>query len=78
MLNLKMRKVITENKPMQDEMFVLKSKIVIKQHNLGITVKITDIPITTNENCISIIEEIGKKTNTELSALEVYRINSFL
>jgi len=44
---------------------------------IGISVDVTGIPKTTNEDCISIIEEIGNKTNTELKVIEAYRINSF-
>lgn len=71
-------KIITENKRLSDEVEVLKYKIdEIEQHNLGITVEITGIPKTTNENCVLIVEEIGKKTNTELKVLEANRINFF-
>lgn len=71
-------KIITENKRLSDEVAVLKFKIdQIEQNNLGITVEITGIPKTTNEDCILIVEEIGKKTNTELKVLEANRINFF-
>lgn len=40
-------------------------------------VEITGIPKITNENCIMIVEEIGKKINTELKVLEANRINFF-
>jgi len=71
-------KIITENKRLSDEVVVLKYKIdKIEQHNLGITVGITGIPKTTNENCVLIVEEIGKKTNTELKVLEANKINFF-
>lgn len=71
-------KIIAENNRLTDEVSVLKSKIdEIEQQNLGISVDVMGIPKTTNEDCISIIEEIGKKTNTELKVLEAYRINSF-
>ncbi|XP_022163152.1 uncharacterized protein LOC111028725 [Myzus persicae] len=71
-------KIITENKRLSDEVAVLKYKVdEIEQHNLGITVEISGIPKTTNENCVLIVEEIGKKTNTELKVLEANRINFF-
>lgn len=55
-------KIITENKRLSDEVAVLKFKIdEIEQHNLGITVEITGIPKTTNEDCVFIVEKIGKK-----------------
>lgn len=70
-------KIIAENKRLSDEVYILKSKIDdLEQHNLGISVDIMGIPKTTNENCISIVEEIGKRTNTELKVIEAYRINS--
>lgn len=53
--------IIDENK-LSDEACILKSKIDdIEQCNLGILVDITSVPKTTNENCISTVEEIGKK-----------------
>lgn len=65
-------KMITENKCLSNEITVLKLKIdEIEQQNLGTTVEITGIFKTTNENCI-LIEEIGKKTTTNLVALEAY------
>lgn len=72
-------KIIAENKQLSDQVSLLKFKIdKIEQQNLGITVEIKGIPKSTNENCISIVEEIGKKTNTKLKDLEAYRINSFI
>jgi len=54
-------KIIKENKRLSDEVEVLKLKIdEIEQHNFGITVEITGIPKTINEDCIFIVEEIGK------------------
>jgi len=40
-------------------------------------VDIIGICKTTNENCIDIVEEIGKCTNTELNVIEAYRIDFF-
>lgn len=71
-------KIITENKRLSDEVAFLKFKIdEIEQQNLGITVEITGVPKTTNEDCVVIVKEIGKKTNTELKVLEAKRINFF-
>lgn len=72
-------KIIAENKRLSDEVCILKYKIdEIEQHNLGISVDIIGIPKTTNENCIDIVEEIGKITNTECKVIEAYRINSLV
>jgi len=71
-------KIIAENNRLTDEVSVLKNKIdEIEQYNLGISVDVMGIPKTINEDCISIIEELGKKTNTELKVLDAYRITSF-
>lgn len=41
---------------------MLKSKVDdIEQHNLGISIDITGIPKTPNENCVTIVEDIAKK-----------------
>lgn len=76
-IKLENEKIVNENKRLSEEVSILKHKIdAIEQHNLGITVELTGIPKTQNEDCISIIDEIGKKTNTELNIIEAYRINS--
>lgn len=55
-------KVVAKNKRLSDELVLLKSKVEdIEQRNLGITVDRTGVPKTTNENCITIVEEIAKK-----------------
>lgn len=67
-----------ENIRLSNEVSNLKSKIDdIEQQNLGISVDIVGIPITTSENCISIVENIGMKTNTAIKVLEAYRVNHF-
>jgi len=64
---------------LSEEVVILKNKIdEIEQFNLGITVDITGIPKTINENCKLIVEEIGKKTHTEINILEAHRIDSFI
>jgi len=40
-------------------------------------VEITGIPKTNNENCVWIVEEIGKMTITVFKLLEANRINFF-
>lgn len=71
------QKIVTENKRLSEEVDLLKSKIdEIEQNNLGISVDITGIPKTQNENCKLIVEEISKKTNTTIDVIEAYRINS--
>jgi len=62
-IKLENEKIINENKRLSEEVTILKHKIdSIEQHNLGITVELTGIPNTQNEDCVSIIAEIGKKT----------------
>lgn len=78
-IKTKNEKIVTENKRLSEEVDILKSKIdEIEQYNLGISVDITGIPKTQNENCKQIVEEIDKKTNTEIDVIEAYRINSFI
>lgn len=61
-IKLENEKIINENKRLSEEVTILKHKIdSIEQHNLGITVELTGIPKTQNEDCVSIIAEIGKK-----------------
>lgn len=76
-IKIENEKIITENKRLSEEVETLKSKIdEIEQYNLGISVDITGIPKTLNENCKQIVEEIGKKTNTEIDVIEAHRINT--
>jgi len=78
-IKIENEKIVTENKRLSEEVDILKSKIdEIEQYNLGISVDITGIPKTQNENCKLIVEEIGKKTNTAIDVIEAYRINSSL
>jgi len=76
-IKLENEKIVSVNKRLSEEVTILKYKIdVIEQQNLGTTVDITGIPKSQNESCTSIIEKIGKITNTELNVIEAYRINS--
>ncbi|XP_060855550.1 uncharacterized protein LOC132933357 [Metopolophium dirhodum] len=76
-IKIENEKIVIENKRLSEEVDILKSKIdEIEQYNLGISVDITGIPKTQSENCKQIVEEIGKKTNTEIDVIEAYRINT--
>lgn len=76
-IKIENEKIMSENIRLSEEVLVLKTKLdEIEQHNLGITVDIIGIPKTQNENCLSIVENIGKNTNTELNVLEAYRVYS--
>lgn len=58
------------------EVLILKSKINdIEEQNLIITIDIIGIPMTKNENCIFIVEDISLKTNTAINVLKAYRVN---
>lgn len=72
-------KIKSETIRLSEEVVILKSKVDdIEKMNLGITVDITGIPKTTNENCKLIVEEICKKTNTEINIFEANTIYSFI
>ncbi|KAL4113377.1 hypothetical protein QTP88_017009 [Uroleucon formosanum] len=75
-IKIENEKFKSENNRLSEEIVILKCKI--EQSNLGITVDITGIPKTINEDCKLIVEDIGKKTNTEINILEAYRIDSFI
>ncbi|CAI6364272.1 unnamed protein product [Macrosiphum euphorbiae] len=78
-IKIENEKIKSENNRLSEEVVILKSKIdEIEQFNLGITVDITGIPKTINEDCKLIVEDIGKKTNTEINILEAYRIDSII
>lgn len=66
---------VSENLHLSEEVLILKSKLgETEQHNLGITVNAIDIPKSPNENCITIVENIGIITNTEFWVFEAYRV----
>lgn len=49
-------------------------KLKIEQQNLGVSIEITGIPKTENENCIDIEKKIGEKTKTNKNVTEAKRI----
>jgi len=78
-IKIENEKIKLENNRLSKEVIILKPKIDdIEQFYLGITVDITGIPKTINENCMLIVEDNGKKTNKEINILEAYRIDSFI
>lgn len=49
----------------------LKHKIEqIEQQNLGVSIEITGIPTTENENCFDIVKNIGEKIKTNIYVTE--------
>ncbi|CAI6365621.1 unnamed protein product [Macrosiphum euphorbiae] len=66
-----------ENTILSKEISEIRQKIdILEQQNLGASIEIIGIPKTENENCISIVKEIGKKMNIVIPVIEARRITA--
>jgi len=64
-----------ENTILSKEISEIRQKIdILEQQNLGTSIEIIGIPKTENENCLSIVKEIGKKMNIIIPVMEARRI----
>ncbi|XP_060846012.1 uncharacterized protein LOC132925655 [Rhopalosiphum padi] len=64
-----------ENARLTKDMNELKHKIEqIEQQNLGVSIEITGIPKTENENCLDIVKKIGEIIKTNVNVTEAKRI----
>ncbi|CAI6372521.1 unnamed protein product [Macrosiphum euphorbiae] len=66
-----------ENTILSKQISEIRQKIdILEQQNLGASIEIIGIPKTENENCISIVKEIGKKMNIVIPVIEARRITA--
>jgi len=64
-----------ENMRLANEVLNIKQKLdTLEQTNLGISIEISGIPNTANENCTDIIKEIAKKLDITVNILEATRM----
>lgn len=64
-----------ENERLTKDMNEIKQKIEqLEQQNLGVSIEITGIPKTENENCVEIVKRIGQQINTNVNVIEARRI----
>jgi len=70
-------KLLVINEKLSNEVQFLKTKVDdLEQRTLEKAVEIVGIPITTNENCKSLVEEITHKLNIECNIVKAYRIKT--
>lgn len=70
-------KLLVINEKLSNEVQFLKTKVDdLEQRTLEKAVEIVGIPITTNENCKSLVEEITHKLNIECNIIKAYRITT--